>query len=189
MHASKSSFAAKLRILNVLLAQYPAVVHDVPASDVGRRCRGCISLVCRGVLLASVARRFSGRYCTAGTWQGQLAQPCQLSLPYATLQPLLLLISTSVLAPAARHYRYDNATLFADRLLGKYHTILYLSLFYCLGHGTLALWESRGGLYAGLLLIALGSGGIKPCVSAFVGDQFTGGRHHLLQSVFNMFYW
>ena len=25
----------------------------------------------------------------------------------------------------------------------------------------------------GLLLIALGTGGIKPCVSAFGGDQFT----------------
>jgi proton-dependent oligopeptide transporter, POT family len=31
---------------------------------------------------------------------------------------------------------------------------------------------SRTGLYVGLTLIAIGAGGIKPCVSAFVGDQF-----------------
>ena len=32
---------------------------------------------------------------------------------------------------------------------------------------------SRAGPMIGLLLIALGTGGIKPCVSAFGGDQFT----------------
>ena len=61
----------------------------------------------------------------------------------------------------------------ADRWIGRYRTILGLSLFYCLGHGVLALGEgSRGWLYAGLVLIAIGAGGIKPCVSAFLGDQF-----------------
>src|SRR5215216_3251749 len=53
----------------------------------------------------------------------------------------------------------------ADRFLGKYHTIFWLSLVYCVGHLFLALFESnRMGFYAGLCLIALGSGGIKPCV-------------------------
>ncbi|NDG26819.1 MAG: MFS transporter, partial [Proteobacteria bacterium] len=56
----------------------------------------------------------------------------------------------------------------ADRFLGKYKTILYLSLFYCVGHGILAAFESKLGLYWGLAFIALGSGGIKPCVSALV---------------------
>ena len=61
----------------------------------------------------------------------------------------------------------------ADRFLGKYHTIFWLSLVYCAGHLCLALFESnRTGFYTGLCLIALGSGGIKPCVAAFVGDQF-----------------
>src|SRR5665647_3838305 len=64
----------------------------------------------------------------------------------------------------------------SDRLLGKYRTILYLSLVYCAGHAVLALFESKNGLYAGLCLIALGSGGIKPCVSAHVGDQFKANR-------------
>jgi POT family proton-dependent oligopeptide transporter len=37
-------------------------------------------------------------------------------------------------------------------------------------------------------LIALGSGGIKPCVSAHVGDQFGASNAHLLPRVFNWFY-
>lgn len=78
----------------------------------------------------------------------------------------------------------------ADRWLGRYNTILYISLFYCLGHAVLAITEgSRMGLYVGLGLIALGSGGIKPCVSAFVGDQFGPERRHLLSKVYGMFYW
>lgn len=40
----------------------------------------------------------------------------------------------------------------------------------------------------GLFLIALGTGGIKPCVSAFGGDQFTADQSHLLQSFFSVFY-
>jgi POT family proton-dependent oligopeptide transporter len=78
----------------------------------------------------------------------------------------------------------------ADRWLGRYWTILTISFFYCLGHGTLALFEgSRTGLYAGLALIAIGAGGIKPCVSAFVGDQFKPSQHHLLTKIYGWFYW
>ena len=43
-------------------------------------------------------------------------------------------------------------------------------------------------LMAGLGLIALGSGGIKPCVSAHVGDQFGARNAHLLSRIFNWFY-
>jgi MFS family permease len=78
----------------------------------------------------------------------------------------------------------------ADRWLGRYWTILTISLFYCLGHGVLAFSEgSRTGLYAGLALIAIGAGGIKPCVSAFVGDQFKPSQHHLLTNIYGWFYW
>ena len=69
----------------------------------------------------------------------------------------------------------------ADRFLGRYKTILYVSLFYCLGHGVLATADltqsleiKRYILLTGLFIIALGAGGIKPCVSAFVGDQVGG---------------
>jgi len=76
----------------------------------------------------------------------------------------------------------------SDRIWGKYKTILYLSLVYCVGHAVLAIWETKTGLYAGLGLIALGSGGIKPCVSAHVGDQFKANQQHLLKKVYELFY-
>jgi len=76
----------------------------------------------------------------------------------------------------------------SDRIWGKYKTILYLSLVYCAGHAVLSIWETKMGLYAGLGLIALGSGGIKPCVSAHVGDQFKANQQHLLKKVYELFY-
>lgn len=78
--------------------------------------------------------------------------------------------------------------ILADRFLGRYKTILYLSLFYCVGHGILALFDSEKGLYAGLFFIAVGSGGIKPCVSALVGDQFNRNNEYLLDKVYSIFY-
>lgn len=78
----------------------------------------------------------------------------------------------------------------ADRWLGRYRTILSLSVFYCLGHGLLSLWEGHvEGVYSGLILIAIGAGGIKPCISAFVGDQFTQATGGLLPKVYGLFYW
>lgn len=76
----------------------------------------------------------------------------------------------------------------SDGLLGKYRTILLLSVVYCLGHLAIALDETRLGLTVGLSLIAIGAGGIKPCVSAHVGDQFGSGNQHLLDRVFGWFY-
>lgn len=78
--------------------------------------------------------------------------------------------------------------LVADIWLGKYRTILLLSVVYCLGHLALALDDTRTGLALGLGLIALGSGGIKPCVSAHVGDQFGHSNAHRLRPVFSSFY-
>ena len=78
----------------------------------------------------------------------------------------------------------------ADRFFGKYNTILWLSLVYCLGQACLAFFvTNRLGFYVGLSLIALGSGGIKPCVSAFVGDQFDQTNKHRAKVVFDAFYW
>ncbi|HYJ06448.1 MAG TPA: oligopeptide:H+ symporter [Chthoniobacterales bacterium] len=78
----------------------------------------------------------------------------------------------------------------ADRFFGKYNTILWLSLVYCLGHLCLALFDdNRNGFYTGLALIALGSGGIKPCVASFVGDQFDQRNKHRAKVVFDAFYW
>jgi len=78
--------------------------------------------------------------------------------------------------------------LISDIWLGKYRTILYFSVLYCFGTLALAVNDTRLGLGAGLILIAVGSGVIKPCVSANVGDQFGKTNKHLLERVYNWFY-
>ena len=82
--------------------------------------------------------------------------------------------------------------LLSDIFIGKYLTILILSVVYCLGHAALAVMGYQGvpmhWMVAGLFLIAVGSGGIKPCVSAHVGDQFGKTNSHLLTKVFGWFY-
>ncbi|MED6271740.1 hypothetical protein CHARACLAT_023435, partial [Characodon lateralis] len=69
----------------------------------------------------------------------------------------------------------------ADAWLGKFKTIIYLSIVYVIGHvvKSVGAIPSVGNTDAhialsmvGLILIALGTGGIKPCVAAFGGDQF-----------------
>ena len=104
-------------------------------------------------------------------------------------------------APAAfakAHFHLFVAAVYAlpmigavisDRLLGKYRTILWLSLVYASGNLTLALGaHSTWGVWTGLGLIALGSGGIKPCVSAHVGDQFGRGNWFRLRTIYQAFY-
>ena len=82
--------------------------------------------------------------------------------------------------------------LLADGLFGKYRVIIWLSVIYCAGHAALALMgqfgNSESWMFGGLVLIALGAGGIKPCVSAHVGDQFGPKNSRLLPRVFNWFY-
>lgn len=78
--------------------------------------------------------------------------------------------------------------IISDWLFGKYRTILSLSIIYCIGHLLLAVVPGREGLMLGLTLIAIGAGGIKPCVSAHVGDQFGEQNQHLLSKVFGWFY-
>jgi POT family proton-dependent oligopeptide transporter len=78
--------------------------------------------------------------------------------------------------------------LLADGLLGKYRTIILLSLVYCAGHFALAFDDTRMGLAMGLGLIALGAGGIKPCVSSHLGDQFGQTNAGLLSRAFAWFY-
>lgn len=78
--------------------------------------------------------------------------------------------------------------MLSDAFLGKYKTIIWLSIVYCLGHLALAIDQTRLGMLIGLGLIALGSGGIKPCVSAHVGDQFGESNKHHLPRVYSWFY-
>lgn len=79
--------------------------------------------------------------------------------------------------------------LISDVWLGKYRTILYFSVVYCFGFLALTVDHTRLGLFIGLGLVALGSGAIKPCVTANVGDQFGPTNKHLMSKVYSWFYW
>lgn len=95
---------------------------------------------------------------------------------------------------AANYFFPILGAIVADVVFGKYLTIMSLSMVYCAGHLVLAFLDAHIGvepkylLGLGLFLIALGSGGIKPCVSAHVGDQFGPRNKHLLEKVFGWFY-
>jgi POT family proton-dependent oligopeptide transporter len=98
---------------------------------------------------------------------------------------------------AAAYFFPLIGAVISDVVLGKYRTIIFISLMYCVGHGCLALmdvgpktglWDMLPLFYVGLFCIAVGAGGIKPCVSAHVGDQFGAGNKRLITQVFNWFY-
>ncbi|GMT00761.1 hypothetical protein PENTCL1PPCAC_22935, partial [Pristionchus entomophagus] len=84
----------------------------------------------------------------------------------------------------------------ADSYLGRFKVIFYVSIFYVVGHALLSLGAIytlphflRFGLdYAGLLIIAMCTGGIKPCVSAFAADQFDDSQKEERAQFFSFFY-
>ena len=68
----------------------------------------------------------------------------------------------------------------SDSRLGKFRTIFYFSIIYCAGNIIMSSTSVPGatgrppeawGAILGLIFIAFGAGGIKPCVSSFGGDQ------------------
>ncbi|XP_054430294.1 solute carrier family 15 member 1 [Pteronotus mesoamericanus] len=96
--------------------------------------------------------------------------------------------------------------LIADSWLGKFKTIVSLSIVYTIGQAITAISSindlsdfNHDGTpdniavhvalsMTGLVLIALGTGGIKPCVSAFGGDQFEEGQEKQRNRFFSIFY-
>jgi POT family proton-dependent oligopeptide transporter len=76
----------------------------------------------------------------------------------------------------------------SDVFWGKFRTIITFSLVYAAGCSVVAFVPGRFGLLLGLFLVAFGTGGIKPCVSANVGDQFTSKNKHLIDRAFGYFY-
>jgi POT family proton-dependent oligopeptide transporter len=89
---------------------------------------------------------------------------------------------------AAVYFTPLIGALLSDVWLAKYRTIFYFSLVYCVGYLAQAADLTRLGFGAGLILIALGSGIIKPCVSANVGDQFGQTNKRLIERVYAWFY-
>ncbi|NXW15233.1 S15A1 protein, partial [Circaetus pectoralis] len=96
--------------------------------------------------------------------------------------------------------------LIADSWLGKFKTIVSLSVVYTIGQAVMSVSSindltdhNRDGSpdnvsvhialsMIGLILIALGTGGIKPCVSAFGGDQFEDHQEKQRTRFFSIFY-
>lgn len=96
--------------------------------------------------------------------------------------------------------------LISDSWLGKFRTIVSLSIVYTIGQAVTAISSindlsdyNHDGVpdnlplhvalsMIGLALIALGTGGIKPCVSAFGGDQFAEGQEKQRNRFFSIFY-
>jgi len=78
--------------------------------------------------------------------------------------------------------------LISDIWLAKFKTIIIFSLVYCVGFFALLVDQTRVGLSAALVLMAVGGGVIKPCVSANVGDQFGKTNRHLLSKIYAWFY-
>lgn len=96
--------------------------------------------------------------------------------------------------------------LIADSWLGKFKTIISLSIVYTIGQVVIAVSSindltdhNHDGTpdslpvhvalsMIGLILIAFGTGGIKPCVSAFGGDQFEEGQEKQRNQFFSIFY-
>ncbi|CAH2103765.1 unnamed protein product [Euphydryas editha] len=86
--------------------------------------------------------------------------------------------------------------ILADNFIGRYRVILYFSIIYFIG--TIFLCCSAipplqlpptSTSMLGLALIATGTGGIKPCVAAFGGDQFRlPNDNQQLQKFFSTFY-
>jgi POT family proton-dependent oligopeptide transporter len=89
---------------------------------------------------------------------------------------------------ASNYFFPALGAIISDAFWGKYHTIIWLSLVYCAGSVVLAFDHTRLGLGLGLGLIAVGAGGIKPCVSSHVGDQFGPDNGHLISRAFGWFY-
>ncbi|MGQ0620252.1 MAG: POT-type proton-dependent oligopeptide transporter [Panacagrimonas sp.] len=76
----------------------------------------------------------------------------------------------------------------SDVFWGKFKTIITFSMVYVAGCTVLALGTGQTTLAVGLFLVAFGTGGIKPCVSTNVGDQFTSSNQHLIERAFSWFY-
>ena len=82
----------------------------------------------------------------------------------------------------------------SDSYWGKYKTILYLSIVYSLGSVVMSLTSlpmfgaQWWGPAIGLLLLGFGTGGIKPCVASFGGDQFDPLHVKAIAAFFSMFY-
>ena len=129
---------------------------------------------------------------------------------YGMLSAWTVLMTTSMVpaateAEAGRYVMWLGSAVYglafagaiaAEALLGKFRTVLASSIIACAGYGILALvrseWATAVGqwpvLAMGIGLVALGTGAVKPCIAAQLGDQFHEANKHLLSKTFGWFY-
>jgi POT family proton-dependent oligopeptide transporter len=127
---------------------------------------------------------------------------------YYGLRPLLILFMAAALADGGFGFDRDQASAIvgiygfsvylaslpggwvADRLLGLRRAILYGAALISLGHisiGVSAFAGSRLPFFLGLILIVLGTGLLKPNISAIVGDLYPEGGERR-DAGFSIFY-
>lgn len=87
--------------------------------------------------------------------------------------------------------------IMSDSVLGRFYTIFIFTAIYVVGMGSFALTSIPGvtgipphwwGMAVGLILMACGTGGIKPVVSTFGGDQFDVAQEAAIDLFFSIFY-
>jgi POT family proton-dependent oligopeptide transporter len=128
---------------------------------------------------------------------------------YYGLRPLLILFMTAALAEGGFGFERGQASAIvgiygacvylaslpggwvADRLLGLRRAIMYGAVLISLGHLSIGLSAFAGGrlpFFLGLILIVLGTGLLKPNISAIVGDLYPegGARRDAGFSIFYM---
>ncbi|CAG9537546.1 unnamed protein product [Cercopithifilaria johnstoni] len=84
----------------------------------------------------------------------------------------------------------------ADNYFGRFRVILWMSIVYVIGHVLISVGAipeldqkiSSIFNFGGLFVIALATGGIKPCVSAFAADQFEENQVDERRQFFSFFY-
>lgn len=127
---------------------------------------------------------------------------------YYGLRPLLILFMAAALADGGFGFERDQASAIvgiygacvylaslpggwvADRLLGLRRAILYGAALISLGHisiGLSAFQHGRIPFFLGLILIVLGTGLLKPNISAIVGDLYPEGGERR-DAGFSIFY-
>jgi len=118
---------------------------------------------------------------------------------YYGMRAFLILYMTKALGftDASAGVRYGNYVsavwltpilggLIADRWLGQYRSVLYGGILIALGHFSLA-FPAMPFFYAGLTLIVLGTGLLKPNISALVGSLYEPGDERR-DAGFSIFY-
>jgi proton-dependent oligopeptide transporter, POT family len=131
-----------------------------------------------------IANEFAERFCYYGV-NSILAIYMTTTLHFGQAQAT----SWQSLFKAGAYFFPLLGAVVSDVFWGKYRTIITFSLVYVLGCSILALGPSSPlNLALGLGFMAFGTGGVKPCVSTNVGDQFTSRNQHLIERAFSYFY-